>query len=67
MPTELKEWFNPEFYRGLATAIGKMEPSFDQTSFYAAAIVDLEKLELKQRLRRTTVMESAFELVAGDR
>ena len=55
MPTELKEWFNPEFYRGLATAIGKIEPSFDRKSFYATAIADLEKLELKQRLRRTTV------------
>ena len=52
---ELKEWFNPVFYWGLATAIGEIEPSFDRKSFYAAAIVDLENLELKQRLRRTTV------------
>jgi 3-methyladenine DNA glycosylase AlkC len=55
MPTELKEWFNPDFYRDLAAALGEIEPSFDRKAFYAAAIVDLEKLELKERLRRTAV------------
>ena len=49
----LKEWFNFDFYRDLAGALKKQYGDLDAESFYRDAVVDLDQLELKDRLQRT--------------
>ena len=49
----LKEWFNRDFYRDLASALKKHHRTLDTEAFYQDAIVDLEQLEFKGRLLRS--------------
>lgn len=52
MPEELKNWFDRAFYEDLASSLREVHPTFDRTGFVAAAVDDLDTLELKQRMTR---------------
>lgn len=50
---ELKEWFNDDLYRSLASMITSVYPRFDDAGFYHSVTFNLNSLELKQRMKRT--------------
>ena len=50
----LKNWFGRDFYRELAADLAAVYPKLDRRRFVRDATSNLEELELKQRLRRTT-------------
>ena len=47
----LKNLFNEEFTRGFALSIKNNSASFDENKYLKLVLTDLEKLELKQRIR----------------
>ena len=52
--TALKNWFNAERFRHVATEVAAIYPDFEAEHFLALSLVDLETLTLMQRLRRMT-------------
>jgi len=50
----LKEMFNPARYRQIARDVSAVYPAFDGKKFLKLALLDLDSLNLLQRLRRAT-------------
>lgn len=48
------QFFNVAFYRQLSQDLSVIDPDIDARQFYRACTKDLSKLELKQRMQRTT-------------
>ena len=52
--------YNPSFFKQLSKNLHGVYPAINQKKFYAACVIDLDKLELKQRTTRTTDVCKAF-------
>jgi 3-methyladenine DNA glycosylase AlkC len=61
---ELREMFNPAYYRRVADLLAAEHPGFDRKRFLAVATTGLADLTLIQRMRRTT--DAAHATLPGD-
>jgi 3-methyladenine DNA glycosylase AlkC len=57
---KLSEFFNQDYYLNLSQKIKKIYSKFEEEKFYNEAINDLEKYELMQRLRNTSLLLNKY-------